>query len=181
MSVMGCSSSLVLTTPPVAKVVPDTLKRKITVRVGNIEGPECFRTELMAYLASPGGLERVSASEREELTLDGGVRRIEVHSNRGDKEAAMLYFTVFVVTAPIAAAMYGAKDWYADAAAEGQLTATDPAGRVLWSKELTVSVAERQRSMPTDEALKAAMSSAACQKIAATLLNALAEHVAVQP
>ena len=61
---------------------------------------------------------------------------------------AINYFTAFVVTAPIAAAMYAAKDWQADAAAEGTLSATDPA---------------------------------ACQKLAATLLNALAESLPARP
>ncbi len=89
-----------------------------------------------------------------------------------------MYFTAFVITAPIAAAMYGAKDWHADAAADGEVVAADAAGTVIWRKSVTVSIAESQRTMPSDEALKAAMSSAVCQKLAATLLNGLTEHLA---
>ena len=35
--------------------------------------------------------------------------------------------------------------------------------------------------MPTADALNTAMRAAACQKLAATLLNAFAEHVNAQP
>ena len=102
----------------------------------------------------------------------------EVHSNRGDKEVSLLYFTAFIITAPIAAAMYGAKDWHADAVADGEVVAADAAGTVIWRKSVTVSIAESQRTMPSDEALRAAMTSAVCQKLAATLLNGLTEHLA---
>jgi hypothetical protein len=36
--------------------------------------------------------------------------------------------------------VYGTKDRYADAAADGELTAMDPTGITVWSKVLTVSV-----------------------------------------
>jgi hypothetical protein len=101
-----------------------------------------------------------------------------VHSNRGDKEAAIACFTAFVVTAPLAAVMHGSKDWPAAAAADGEVTVTDPAGAIVWTNALTVSVAETRRTLPTHEALQAAMRGAVCQKLAATLLNGLAEHLA---
>jgi hypothetical protein len=65
---------------------------------------------------------------------------------------AMAYFTAFVVTAPIAAVMSGAKDWHADAAAEGELTAMDASGATVWRKEMTVAIAESQRTMPSPAA-----------------------------
>jgi len=74
--------------------------------------------------------------------------------------------------------MYGAKDWRADAAADGELIATDPSGAIIWRKAVTVSVSERQRTMPSADALKTAMTAAVCQKLATTLLNGLAEHLA---
>jgi hypothetical protein len=163
--VPGCASSVVVSAPPVTKQAPPGLVSP-PVRLGDLAGPPCFAQAVTEYLKVPG------------LTLSGAATRIEVHSNRGDKEVALRYFTAFVVTAPIAAAMYGSKDWHADAAADGELIATDATGATVWRKSLTVSVAESQRTMPTDEALKAAMTSAVCTKLASTLLNALSEHLA---
>lgn len=174
----GCSSSVVLATLPVAKQVPQELVSSPRVRLGELTGADCFRDEVMHYLSSPGGLQVAGGGSPADMALTGGVTRIEVHSNRGDKEVAMLYFTAFVITAPIAAAMYGAKDWHADAAADGELVASDPTGAVFWSKSITVSISESQRTLPTHEALKAAMTAAVCQRLAATLLNALTEYMA---
>ena len=89
----------------------------------------------------------------------------------------MLCFTAFVITAPIAAAMYGAKDWHADAAADGELIALDTANTVIWKRSVTVSISESQRTMPSHDALTAAMTGAVCQKLAVTLLNGLTEHL----
>ena len=133
------------------------------------------------YLGQAGGLQLAVEGQPADLTVSGTLRRIEVHSNRGDKEVAMAYFTAFIVTAPIAAVMYGAKDWHADAAAEGQLTALNRFGTPVWTKELTVSVSETQRTMPTHDAVKTGMSAAACQKLATTLLNGLAEALRANP
>jgi hypothetical protein len=170
----GCASSVTLSTAPIAKHAPVLSPR---ARLAEFTGAPCFREESARYLSSPGGLQLAAESGANELTLTGRTTRIEVHSNRGDKEAAVLYFSAFVITAPIAAAMYGAKDWHADAAADGELTASDPTGAMVWRKSVTVSVAENQRTMPSREALEAAMTAAVCQKLAATLLNALTEYL----
>lgn len=174
----GCSSTVSLTVAPVAKRAPPELSSSARARLGAFTGAPCFREEVTQYLSAPGGLQLAVADDPAALTVSGNASRIEVHSNRGDKEAAMLYFTAFVITAPIAAAMHGAKDWHADAAADGELVATDAAGTIVWQKSVTVSIAESQRSMPTHEALQAAMTRAVCQKLAATLLNGLSEHLA---
>jgi hypothetical protein len=129
----------------------------------------------------PGGIQLAQAGESADVTLEGAVSRIEVHSNRGDKEASIAYFTAFVITAPIAAVMYGMKDWHADAAADGELSALDSAGKAVWSKKLTVSITESQRTMPTRQALNAAMEAAVCQRLAVSLLDALADAVAANP
>ncbi|MDH3445357.1 MAG: hypothetical protein OEN50_15635, partial [Deltaproteobacteria bacterium] len=138
----------------------------------------CFGEEVKRYLSSPGGLALAPEAGPSNLILSGGTTRIEVHSNLGDKQVAIAYFTAFVITAPIAAGMYGAKDWQADAVADGELVASDTTGNVIWKKSLTVSVTENQRTMPSQEAVKTAMSDAVCQKLAATLLNGLTEHLA---
>lgn len=176
----GCSSTVTLTVPPTAKEGLADTARLPRVRLGEFSGPSCFREEVTRYLSSGGGLQLATEPGPLNVTLSGAATRIEVHSNRGDKEAAMLYFTAFVITAPIAAAMYGTKDWHADAAADGELIASDAANTVIWRKSTTVSIAESQRTMPSAEALKAAMTSAACQKLAATLLNGLTEHLATR-
>jgi hypothetical protein len=177
--VSGCASSIVVSTPPVTKQAPAGLVPP-PVRLGNLAGPSCFAQAVAEYLATPGGLQLAAGDGPPGLILSGAATRIEVHSNRGDKEVALRYFTAFVVTAPIAAAMYGAKDWHADAAADGELVATDAAGATIWKKSLTVSVAESQRTMPTEEALNTAMTSAVCAKLATTLLNGLTEHLAAR-
>src|SRR5262249_22811163 len=133
-----------------------------------------------SYLSAPDGLQLATELAPSDLILSGAATRIEVHSNRGDKEVLMLYYTAFVVTAPLAAIVYGAKDWHADATADGDLTASDATNRWICKKRITVSIAESERTMPTDEALKTAMTSAVCRKLAATLLNGLAEHLANQ-
>lgn len=173
----ACSSTVELTIPHTAKQAVPDVSRLPRAHLGDFTGPPCFREEVKRYLASPGGLQPALEGVPSELTLSGGATRIEVHSNRGDKEVAMLYFTAFVITAPIAAAMYGAKDWHADAAADGELVASDSTNTVIWRKSVTVSVSESQRTMPSHDALKTAMSSAVCQKLAATLLNGLTEHL----
>jgi hypothetical protein len=173
----GCSSTITLTTPPTEKDRAAHSGALPHARLGDFSGAPCFREEMHRYLATPGGLQLATDPGPFDLTLSGAVTRIEVHSNRGDKEAALAYFTAFVITAPIAAAMYGAKDWHADAAADGELTASDRTNAVVWKKSITVSIAENQRTMPSDDALKAAMTSAVCQKLAATLLNGLTEHL----
>ena len=136
---------------------------------------------MVSYLARPGGLQLAKDGEVPDATASGQLRRVEVHSNVGDKAVAIPYYTAFVFTAPIAAVMYGAKDWHADAAAEGVLIVADRAGYVRWTKELTVSVSETQRTMPSDAAVKTAMHQAACEKLATTLLNAFTEAVAASP
>lgn len=173
----GCSSTVTLTVPPTAKQGSEVSGLPRT-RLGDFTGVPCFREEVTRYLSAPGGLQLATERGPSDLTLSGAATRTEVHSNRGDKEVAMLYFSAFVITAPIAAAMYGAKDWHADAAADGELIASDTANTVIWKKSVTVSVAESQRTMPSHDALKAAMTSAVCQKLAATLLNGLTEHLA---
>lgn len=177
----GCSSSVVLTVAPIAKQGLAEPAGSARARLGELTGAPCFRDEVARYLSSPGGLQLAVEHRPSDLTLTGGATRIEVHSNRGDKEVAMLYFTAFVITAPIAAAMYGAKDWHADAAADGELVASDTRGTIVWRKSVTVSISESQRTMPSHEALKAAMTNAVCQKLAATLLNGLTEHLASRP
>jgi hypothetical protein len=172
----GCASSVTLTTAPVAKRVPRDL-RTVRAQPQDFNGAPCLREEVVRYLDTPDGIVLARPQETYDLQLTGGLSRLEVHSNRGDKEVALLYFTAFVVTAPIAAIMYGAKDWQADAAADGELVARDRTGAMVWNKAVTVSVSENQRSMPSAEALKTAMTQAACQKLAATLLNGLAEHL----
>ena len=172
----GCSSTVALTVPPTGKQVAGETSR-MRARLGDLTGPACFREEVTRYLSSPGGLQLAVEPGPSDVTVSGAATRIEVHSNRGDKEAAMAYFAAFVITAPIAAVMYGAKDWHADAVADGELIATDAANMVLWRRSITVSIAERQRTMPSHDALKAAMTSAVCQKLAATLLNGLTEHL----
>jgi hypothetical protein len=174
----GCASSVTLTTPPESKRVPSGLSRELRAAPGHLEGPPCFRQEVLRYLEAPGGIRLGDVGGLPDLRVSGALTRIEVHSNRGDKEAVLLYYTAFVVTAPLAAIMYGAKDWRADAAADGELVATDTSGAVIWRKAVTVSVAERQRTMPSADALKTAMTAAACHKLATTLLNGLAEHLA---
>jgi len=181
LAVSACASSVTLTAAPVDKLRPAGWREPVRVALGPIGGEPCFAGSLKDYLALPGGLQLADEREAAYASLTGRVDRIEVHSNRGDKEVSLLYFSAFVITAPIAAAMYGAKDWHADAAAEGSLSAADAGGRVIWEKTLTVSVSETQRTMPTADALNTAMRAAACQKLAATLLNAFAEHVNAQP
>ncbi len=173
----GCASSIALTDPPVAKQTPPSLSHS-RARIGTFGGAACFGEEVKRYLSSPGGLVLAADENPSDLIISGVAKRVEVHSNLGDKQAAMAYFTAFVITAPIAAAMYGAKDWQADAVAEGELVASDAKGNVVWKKDLTVSITENQRSMPSDEVLKTALSEAVCQKLAATLLNGLTEHLA---
>jgi hypothetical protein len=173
----ACSSTVVLTTTPTAKQGAADSLRLPRARLGDFTGAPCFREEVTRYLASPGGLQLATDGAPSEVTVSGGATRIEVHSNRGDKEVAMLYFSAFVITAPIAAAMYGAKDWHADAAADGELVASDSTKTVIWKNSVTVSIAESQRTMPSHDALKAAMTGAVCQKLAATLLNGLTEHL----
>jgi len=174
----ACSSTIVLTAPPTAKQTSAKAAVTPRVRLGEFSGAPCFREEATRYLASPGGLQLAPERDPADLTLTGGVTRIEVHSNRGDKEVALHYFTAFVITAPIAAAMYGTKDWHADAAADGELLASDATNTVVWRKNVTVSISESQRTMPSDDALKQAMRGAVCQKLAATLLNWLTEDLA---
>jgi hypothetical protein len=176
----GCSSSVILSVPPTAKQAPAGLPPSTRARLGEFTGHPCLREEVTHYLSSPGGLQLAADGAQSDFTVSGRVTYIDVHSNRGDKEVALLYFTAFVITAPIAAAMYGAKDWHADAAADGELTAVDATGAEIWRKSVTVSVAESQRTMPSDQALKAALTTAACHKLAATLLNGLAEHLAAR-
>lgn len=177
LAVAGCSSSVVLTTEPTAKASPSGL-RPVAVAVGTVNGSACFREGLTRYLSAPGGLRLAGAGDSPDLTLSGDLRRIEVHSNRGDKELLVTYYTAFVVTAPLAALVYGFKDWQADAAAEGSLVATDRSGATVWSRDLTVSISENQRTLPEDDALKSTMNGAVCEKLATTLLNALAETLA---
>lgn len=174
----GCASSVTLTTPPHAKHVPSGFSRTVRAEVLDVGGAPCLRDEVIRYLQTPGGIELARERETPDLKLSGGLDRLEVHSNRGDKEVALLYFTAFVITAPIAAVMYGTKDWHADAAADGHLVATDTSGALVWRKGITVSVAETQRTMPRADALKTAMAQAVCQKLAATLLNGLTDHLA---
>lgn len=176
----ACSSSVTLTTVPAAKASPSGL-RPVAVALGTVNGSACFRDGLARYLSEPGGLRLVAAGESPDLTLSGDLRRIEVHSNRGDKELLVTYYTAFVVTAPLAALVYGLKDWHADAAAEGSLAATDRSGAGVWSRDLTVSISEHQRTLPDDDVLKSTMSRAVCEKLATTLLNALAETLATAP
>jgi hypothetical protein len=176
----ACASSVTLTTPPVSKQVPSGLSRELRAEPGRLEGPPCFRQEVLRYLETPGGIRLDTAGAVPDLRVSGTLTRIEVHSNRGDKEAVLLYYTAFVVTAPIAALMYGAKDWRADAAADGELLAEDTSGAVIWRKAVTVSVSERQRTMPSADAVKTAMTAAVCQKLASTLLNGLVEHLAAR-
>jgi hypothetical protein len=176
--VSACASTVELATPPLAKRVPAGWATPLRAQLREVAGAPCFREEVVRYLGAPGGLQLAATDDRSDLVLTGALTRLEVHSNRGDKQAALLYFSAFVITAPIAAVMYGAKDWHADAAADGELAAADPSGTVLWRKTLTVSVSESQRTMPSAEALETAMTRAVCQKLAATLLNSLAEHLA---
>ena len=174
----GCASSITLSELPVTKL---TTSGGVRVALGRFEGDQCFQKTVAGYLAQPGGLQLTGEGQIADVTLSGHLRRIGVHSNLGDKAAALSYFTAFIITAPIAAVMYGAKDWHADAAAEGQLTASNRAGATAWTKEMTVSVSETQRTMPSDDAMKTAMSAAACQKLGTTLLNAFTEAVAANP
>lgn len=174
----GCASSITLSEPPVAKL---TTSGEALVALGPFEGDGCFQKTVAGYLAQPAGLRLAPEGQMADVTLSGQLRRIEVHSNLGDKAVALSYFTAFIVTAPIAAVMYGAKDWHADAVAEGQLTASTHAGTTAWTKELIVSVSETQRTMPSDDAVKTAMGAAVCEKLATKLLNALAEALAANP
>jgi len=174
----GCASSVTLATPPQAKHVPAGLAAPLRAQPASFGGAPCMREAVVRYLEAPGGLVLAADRSAADLVVSGNVTRVEVHSNRGDKEVSLLYFTAFVVTAPIAAVMYGVQEWRADAAADGDLVAADPAGSVVWRKAITVSVSETQTTMPTAEALKTAMTQAVCQKLAATLLNGLADHLA---
>jgi len=173
----ACSSTVTLSVRQTEKLVPPWLSGAPRARLGDFTGAPCFREEVKQYLSSPGGLQLALDGDPFDLTLTGGAPRIEVHSNRGDKQAVLLYYTIFVFTAPIAAVMYGAKDWHADAAADGELVATNAGGALVWKKALTVSIAESQRTMPSHDALTSAMRGAVCQKLASTLLNGLAEHL----
>jgi hypothetical protein len=177
----ACASSITLSEPPLARLTASGALEGVRVSLGRFDGDGCFRQEIARYLDQPGGLRLAAEGQPVDLTVSGNLRRIEVHSNRGDKEAAMTYFTAFIITAPIAAVMYGAKDWHADAAAEGQLTALNRAGTPVWTEELTVSVSETQRTMPTHDAVKTAMSAAVCRKLATTLLNGLVEALTANP
>ena len=177
----ACSSSVTIATEPVTKRAFGPDPRVISARLGALSGRACLRDELIRYLSMPGGIQLARPHEGADLTIEGSVSRIEVHSNRGDKEAAIAYFTAFVITAPIAAAMYGLKDWRADAAADGALSARNPAGEVIWTKRLTVSIAETQRTLPTRDALNAAMEAAVCQKLAISLVDALTDAIAASP
>jgi hypothetical protein len=174
---VGCSSTVTLTVPPAAKQASAQFSGLPRARLGAFTGAACFPEEASRYLSALGGLQLATEHALSDLTLSGAVTRIEVHSNRGDKQAAMLYFTAFVITAPIAAAMYCAKDWHADAAADGELIALDTANTVIWKRSVTVSISESQRTMPSHDALTAAMTGAVCQKLAVTLLNGLTEHL----
>jgi hypothetical protein len=165
-----------LTTPPQAKRVPPGFAA-LGTRPASFGGSPCLRDEVVRYLEAPGGLVLAADRSAPDLVVSGHVTRLEVHSNRGDKEVSLLYFTAFVITAPIAAIMYGVKEWRADAAADGELVAVDPAGSVVWRKAITVSVAETQTTMPSAEALKTAMTQAVCQRLAVTLMNGLTDHV----
>ena len=176
----ACSSAVTLSVPPVERVGPTPLRPPVRVTVGGVAGDECFRREIGEYLAGSAVLRVAAPGENPDLSLSGELQRIEVHSNRGDKEVAILYFSAFVVTAPLALLVYLTQEWRADAAAEGVLAAVDPDGRRVWSRALTVSVAETQRALPSREALNAAMHAAVCRKLATTLLNALAAERAGQ-
>ena len=154
---------------------------QISAQLGRLQGRVCLHDELIRYLLMPGGIQLVGPGEGADFTLEGAVSRIEVHSNRGDKEASIAYFTAFVITAPIAAAMYGMKDWHADAAADGELSALDRDGKAIWTKKLTVSISEPQRTLATREALNTAMEAAVCQKLAVSLLDALTDAIAADP
>lgn len=178
---MACSSTVTLTQPVTPKQPFSSPDMRVLAQVGDVAGATCFRDELGRALAAPGGIQLASGGSGADLSLSGRVSRIEVHSNRGDKEVSLLYFSAFVITAPIAAAMYGAKDWNADAAAEGELVAADRAGRVVWRAARTVAIGETQRTMPSHDALKTAMEGAVCRKLAVTLLNALTDAVTADP
>jgi hypothetical protein len=176
--VSGCASSVAVTTPAQVKSVPPGLTRPLRAQPGVFGGSSCLLDEVVRYLETPGGLVLAADRTTADLMLSGNLTRLEVHSNRGDKEVSVLYFAAFVVTAPIAAVMYGTKEWRADAAADGELVAADTAGALLWRKAVTVSFSEKQTTMPSAMALKTAMTAAVCQKLAATLLNGLTEHLA---
>lgn len=177
----ACSSSVTLNTEPVTKRTIGTHQRRVAAQLGSMQGRACLRDEMMGYLSMPGGIELAGSGESPDFTLTGEVSRIEVHSNRGDKEASIAYFTAFVITAPIAAAMYGIKDWHADAVAEGELSALDSGGKAIWTKKLTVSITETQRTLPTREALNTAMEAAVCQKLAVNLVDALTDAIRANP
>jgi hypothetical protein len=174
----GCASSVTLATPPQAKQVPAGLATPLRAQPASFGGAPCMREAVVRYLEAPGGLVLAADRSAADLVLSGNVTRVEVHSNRGDKEVSLFYFSAFIITAPIAAVMYGVKEWRADAAADGDLVAADANGSIVWRKAVTVSVSETQTTMPTDEALRTAMTQAVCQKLAATLLNGLADHLA---
>jgi hypothetical protein len=177
----ACSSSVTLTKEPVTKRTFTAQERRMSVELGSLQGHACFRDELVQYLAMPGGIQFAKPGEDPDFTLEGTVSRIEVHSNRGDKELSIAYFTAFVITAPIAAAMYWMKDWHADAAADGELSALARDGKAIWTKRLTVSISETQRTLPTRQALNTAMEAAVCQKLAISLIDALTEAITANP
>ena len=174
----ACSSTVTLSDPPVERARPTAFQRPLRVAVNGISGDACFRREVDEYLAGSEVLQASSPDVSPDLVLSGDLRRIEVHSNRGDKEVAILYLSAFVVTAPLALKLYLVQDWRADAAAEGTLVAADPRGRRVWSLALTVFIIETQRTLPSHNALNTAMKAAVCRKLATTLLNALAAEQA---
>jgi hypothetical protein len=101
----GCSSSVTLTQEPMAKLPFTGTQARVTAKLGDVRGAGCLRDEIMRYLSMSDGVELAASAEAANLTLSGKVTRIEVHSNRGDEEAAIAYFTAFVITAPIAVVM----------------------------------------------------------------------------
>lgn len=185
---VGCGTVNVPKSATPRKVFNEIHSKERIIIIGFQENDgECLREEIKEYLKHSNGFTVVDYPKNlddrahEEflvnngigLVLSGNLEGYTANSNGDDRKASIIYFTAFIITAPIALGIYLSTNWEAYGLTSGSMQVTDTSTDLVFSdqKKINARVQTTGKSLASEEEIKEALFPSACKALATNLIN----------
>ena len=182
----GCSTNFVPRTKLIERQFSgkdSRAERRISIRGFRNKGGECLREAVKSYLEGTKGFRIIDdelkangtaaagSDNKIDFILTGEMQKFGAGSNIDERNAAIAYFTAFIITSPIAIGIANT-DWEGYAIASANISVLDAgSSKEIWAKQHSIMVEEKDDAMIAQDRAHLIFLDIACRNLSTEMMN----------